>query len=244
MELKVKGVEGLETVFDFNPNDDELALFVKTRSFWETNDYRPRDIEVVLENLLQELVKPYFSKLDLSVKASRLHEARPDIDFVRIDDEISVHCKGTKIIPGREDYLDGYEPIFRFYTSQKSFRAAAVMDQDGDSRLWVITDILKRAYSKGDGISMPKLGFVEDNETFEGSLVIASMDQIPRFLKAAQQLYARIGDANLTKLSELIDGRRCILNQPHSPVSEEHEAVRVLREEYNRRIGQLCFPDL
>ncbi len=262
MELKVKGVSGLETIFDFDPTDKGLGIYLDSKRSWDKQDHLVWETEIVAQQQMYDLVKNYLAKLNLTASLSKFgaNKGGPDIMLVYGSDDALVHCQGTRIIPGimpkiipgstaeRKEPFNGYAPTIKFNISPEQFRATAILESKGDLELDAITDILERAYSNGDGINMPKVGGkAEANPAYRGQLLVASIEQVPRFLTAAKKLYSRIGDVDLRKLFDLRGGISRML-QPIYAVpkgkTEENEAVKVVREEYGRRLVALIFSDL
>lgn len=237
MELKVREVRGLETVFDFDPKDKAYRAFLRARNALrkDAKDNYNLVLSDAVDKMFYGLVKEYIDNLGLKVKLKGDGDDNPDVYRV-VDEYIPIHMglEGIKIIPGREDFLDGYEPELIFSAKPNSLTVKAELAQEGRWDLMILEDFAKQLFPDGDGKKQPKICI--KNEHRGRVIYVASIEQVSRVVKTIQELYSRLKGR---KFKELAD-----LSEAIETLDKNSSVVPMLAREYENRIRLLTPTDL
>ncbi len=224
--IKIKEVNGLETVLDFNQENEAWLLFhnlmgIRTGVYY-FNEFREKVIYDFLTEYLHETAH-------LSPARKYHNKSPPDIDvgipFKGDIISIKVKCEDLKI-PEKDPVL-GYTPSLNFEATPDSLKVTSCLERNGRDILgFILEDFLGSLEINGDGVDKPKIKF--ENEGQYGSRIcIASLEQIPIVIKRMGELYQRIGDK---RLEGLINLKQAIDHESGNPT-----AVEVLKQEYQER---------
>ncbi|MBI3623377.1 hypothetical protein HY212_04855 [Candidatus Pacearchaeota archaeon] len=224
--IKVKSVKGFTTFFDFDPKTPDYRNFLIAR-----DAYRQTQKHGESEPLRKAAEEHFIYFIDNYLKAAGLSSSKNSFKILPepVENIVLVYMEGTKIIPGRERYLDGYFPRLEFEARERSLRAKAALRQDGTDDVRVLEDILKLA-PKGDGMLTPRLGFGAPE------IQVASIEKIPEVLDAMKRIYGYVGESEFRELTQM----RGSINALRNNVAGQ----QILREEYTRRIGSLLLENL
>ncbi len=226
--LKVAAVKNLETVFDFNYKNKEYQAFLAARKIWKKLDGET-NLKKAAEKCFSDFLAEYLDSLSMNIRGNG------SSIYLRKGNNIDIYCQGIKIIPGRGEYLDGYEPELEFCASEKELTATAGLRQTGTWQLDVINDFIQLLYSSGDGMITPKIKIMQAREA-DKRILIASTDCVPKVITAMHKIYQDVGKARFAELREILK----VLQ--HTDTGKA--PAEILRQEYDKRLALLRPSDL
>ncbi len=148
-----------------------------------------------LESTFAEAFSEYLRKIDLGISGAWVY-LQPD------DQTVDVYCQGFKIIPGRENVLDGFEPRLKFFINPKNSSEIEVACQLKEEGAYLLSYLVKPTLfhylpGQNNGFDLPLVKMI-DRE----SLTIASIEQISRFLEDMKTVAQFLGEGRLKQLEE------------------------------------------
>jgi len=177
-DIQIAGINGLRTIFNFDHKDKRYKEFLKVRRLCK-EEYSGKVVELS-NNLFGNLFKEYLHDLRLSGYSVDSHW----------NNSMKVTFQGKKIIPGREEILDGYIPIVMFTPSQRSLSAESYLKKEGTWKLNVIDDIL-RLVPNGNNNKNSRIKLENSNEGEKIS--IAPVEYLSNLLGNIEKLYESVG---------------------------------------------------
>ncbi len=193
--VRVRTVEGIETILGFNPKSRPWEVLIDTAHLGKKHS---PDHEIT--GIVNSKFSSFIDYLLWGCKLDRSKNTRPAVTSVhKRDGSLKVHvvCEPTEILEQRDNHLDGYEPNLDFRATPDTLTVTSYLKRRGSKKLEILEDFLKK-YSKGNGITRPRL---QVNGT--GRIYVASIRQVPKVLERIQELYQRIGDKRLEELTDL-----------------------------------------
>jgi len=215
-------------------SNEDLADYKKLCEIieWHLNTNKPNTIK---DAAVEEIKKTFRQTFDSFL----LHNGLPIADanlvscpariYTRLDDPKNIHldvyCKGIKIIPGRSDVLDGFEPHLTFFINQQkpeSIEVACTIKQDGMHLLRYLIEPTFLYYLKKPKEIIDKIIILPDEYD---SFSFAPITQISGFLSNMKEIANIIGKENLKKLKEAKDAISTVPKELKETASNRYAAT-------------------
>jgi len=223
--IREKGVEGYATVLEVNPSSEDYHVLLDAAGMmlkYKDNFSVESSFQEIAGKAFRGLMLPYLTQIGLD---------KPEESYVSAGPlRASMDFPGKKIIPWREDILDGYraEIDFKIEPSKKTnprLFATGCLESSGlVSELKVLEEIMMRSSSFGNGVDKPKI----KRDAKEERIYVAPIKFIPQVLESLKMAYKKVGNKNLEELADLA---REIFS-----IRDNVTAIKILTEDYNRRI--------
>ena len=230
--VKLKSVSGIETILDFNIENNYWKSFSKLIEMdKEQSDSGMCDLAV---RKFYAFIGRYIDNIGLSLNKK---DFAPEKNHISLDilncfprtSPVKVKLK-CQPIPIEGKYELVYTPHLEFEVTPETLRVRGHLSPASFNGYvaYVLSDCLKFS-ANGDGIRKPRI-FVD-----KGSIKVVSIEQIKAVCDKLKELHQRIGEPRLEELADLESARREL--KDCNPLAKQ-----VLEAEYQRR-KDLLLPE-
>lgn len=239
-EISVKGVDGLETILDFDPTNGHFLALVGVSSLAKNIKHN-----TALKNVMKFSFKNFFAPYIRSLGFKILEETNNPQKIILWEENeegytrANVSCETTEILSNdKGDRKFGYQPNFEFRLTPDIITVKGYLRRTGGWGLEILDDLLTHFNLCGDGIARPQVGFGRGSDGYD-RISIASVEHMPKVLAKLQELYGLVEGQ---KLQDLLTVRKGIEKlEIDSFHQEKPTAADILRQEYQKR-KELILP--